>query len=111
MARTLIRTNEFDEFYDSLEDRIREKVDYVLSVMMEIKVVSTKFVKKLERTEFYEMRVSVNNEYRIIIFTIDDDNFVNAENVLLLNGFVKKSTKDYGKQIRLARTIIEKYSR
>lgn len=67
-----------------------------------MKVVSTKFVKRLEGTYFYEMRISVNNEYRVILFTIDKENFIEAEQILLLNGFVKKSTKDYKKQISIA---------
>lgn len=67
-----------------------------------MKVVSTKFVKRLEGTYFYEMRISVNNEYRVILFTIDKENFIEAEQILLLNGSVKKSTKDYKKQISIA---------
>ena len=41
--------------------------------MPQIKVVSTKFVKKLEGTDFYGMRISVGNEYRVILFTIDSE--------------------------------------
>lgn len=70
--------------------------------MSQIKVVSTKFVKKLEGTDFYEMRISVGNEYRGILFTIDSESFIEADEVLLLNGFMKKSTKDYKAQIQIA---------
>ena len=45
--RTLRRTNEFDEFYNSVGQKVQEKIDYALSLMSQIKVVSTKFVKKL----------------------------------------------------------------
>lgn len=76
--RTLGRTTEFDEFYNSVDPKVQEKIDYALTLMSQIKVVSTKFVKKLEGTDFYEMRVSVGNEYRVIIFTIDSDNFIEA---------------------------------
>ena len=42
------------------------------------------------------MRVSVNtNEYRTILFAVDNDNIILSKKVLLLNGFLKKSTKDY----------------
>lgn len=109
--RNLIRSEEFNTFYESLDNKVKEKVDYVLSVMTEIKVVSTKFIKKLEGTDFYEMRVSVDNEYRVIIFTLDDENFIAAKNVLLLNGFIKKSTNDYKSQIKIAEKILKQYSK
>ena len=107
--RSLVRTEAFDSFYGTLDDRVKEKIDYVLSVMAEIKVVNTKFVKKIEGTEFYEMRISTGNEYRVFLFTIDDENFISSGNVLLLNGFLKKSTKDYKSQIGIARTILKQY--
>ena len=72
-----------------------------------MKVISTKFVKKLGGTDFYEMRISFDNEYRVILFTIDKENFIEAEQVLLLNGFVKKSTGEYKKQINIAEKIIK----
>ena len=109
--RTLRRTTEFDEFYNSVDPKVQEKIDYALTLMSKIKVVSTKFVKKLEGTDFYEMRVSVGNEYRVIIFTIDSDNFMEANEVLLLNGFMKKSTKDYKAQIKIAEKIINELAK
>lgn len=72
-----------------------------------MKVVSSKFVKKLEGTEFYEMRVSVGNEYRVILLSVDSESFIEAERIVLLNGFMKKSTKDYKTQISLAKKIIK----
>ena len=98
--RNLLRSEEFDAFYESLDYKVKEKVDY-----------STKFVKRLEGTDFYEMRISVNNEYRVIIFTLDDENFIAAKNVLLLNGFTKKSTSDYKPQIKIAEKILIGYSK
>lgn len=54
------------------------------------------------------MRISVNNEYRVILFAADNDNFRDATSIVLLNGFIKKSTKDdYKKQIERANHIIE----
>ena len=57
------------------------------------------------------MRVSVGNEYRVIIFTIDSDNFIEANEVLLLNGFMKKSTKDYKAHIKIAEKIINELAK
>lgn len=38
--------------------------------------------------------------------TIDHENFIEAEQILLLNGFIKKSTKDYKKEIQKAEHIL-----
>lgn len=65
-------------------------------MITEVKVVNTKVVKKLVDTDFYELRISVGNEYRAILFTIDNDNIVQAEQILLLNGFVNyPKAKDF----------------
>ena len=109
--RTMIKTSAFEEFYATLTDKVQEKVDYVSNILIQNKVVSTKFVKKLENTEYYEMRISVGNEYRVILFTIDHPNLIEATQVLLLNGFLKKSTKDYKKQIEIADKIIQSLSK
>ncbi len=97
---------EFDEFFNSLPENVRNKVVYALNVISEIKVVSTKLVKKLVDTDFYELRVSVGNEYRVMLFSIDHDNLIEAEQILLLNGFMKKSSKDYRKEIMKAEQIL-----
>ena len=57
------------------------------------------------------MRVSIGNEYRVIIFTIDNASFIEAKEVLLLNGFMKKSTKDYKAQIKIAERIINELAK
>ena len=108
--RTIRRTEAFEEFYNSVEENVREKIDYALTLIAQIKVVSTKFIKKLGGTDFYEMRVSVNKEYRIIIFSIDKENFIEAKEILLLNGFMKKTIKDYKPKIKRAEAIIKRLS-
>ena len=104
--RNLIRSTEFDEFYQSLPTNVQNKVKYAMNIIAEIKVVNTKLVKRLIDTNFYELRISVGNEYRVILLTIDHENFIEAEQVLLLNGFMKKSTKDYKKEIQKAEQIL-----
>jgi hypothetical protein len=66
-------------------------------------------VKKLVNTDFYEMRISVDNEYRIILFTIDNVNFINANEIVLLNSFIKKSTTDYENKIAIAQKLMEDF--
>jgi len=107
--RTIYRSAEFDEYYLSQTERIRSKIDYALSVIQQIRVVNTKLVKKIENTDFYEMRISVDNEHRIFMFSIDNESFIEANQVLMLNGFIKKSTKDYKTQSAIAQSILNKY--
>lgn len=106
-VRIIHRTHEFMEFYESLPPKIRLKFQYVINVIASVYNVSTKFIKHLENTDLYEMRVSIgSNEYRTVLFASDHDNFIEATNIILLNGFLKKDTKDYRKQIEIAIAIL-----
>lgn len=50
--------------------------------------------------------ITHSNEYRTILFAIDKPNIIEATQIILLNGFLKKSNKDYRKQIEIAQTIL-----
>ncbi len=106
-VREIIPTPEFDEFFYAQDKRVQKKLEYVIDVMATVYNVPTKFVKYLQNSELYEMRVSIGtNEYRTVLFTMDHPNFIEATKILLLNGFLKKSEKDYRKQIEIARKIL-----
>lgn len=64
-------------------------------------------IKTTEFRDFYELRISINNEYRVLLFSVDHENIMEATQVDFLNGFIKKSTKDYSKQISMAKKILE----
>ncbi len=107
--RVVYKTPQFEAFYASLPVKVQTKFKYVIDVITTIYDVSTKFVKHLENTDLYEMRVSVgNNEYRTILFAVDKSNIIELTKIVLLNGFLKKSTKEYRKQIELAQSILKK---
>lgn len=106
--RKVIKSIEFGEFYDSSPQKVREKIDYAIFIVENFSVLNAKFVKKLHGTEFYELRISIGNEYRIMIFSIDNENIIEATQVYFLNGFLKKSTKDYTKQLLIAERILER---
>lgn len=108
MERKLTLSKEFEDFRNELNDRGKEKLRYALLVLTTAMPISEKFVKKLTGTDFYELRISVDNEIRVILFAFDDDNINKATRIILLNGFVKKSTKDYKAQIQKAITILTK---
>ena len=107
--RNIIQTEEFREYFRTLPQRPQTKLLYALNILSSMKVVSTKLVKKLVGTEFYELRISVDSEYRIIMFSIDNENVMEATDILLLNGFLKKSKKDYENEIRTATNILKRY--
>jgi mRNA-degrading endonuclease RelE of RelBE toxin-antitoxin system len=107
MDRSITFTPEFEEFYISLDLRSRKKIAQVIDMLRCADIISSKFIKKLVNTRFYEMRVSAGNEYRVIVFSIDDNNIILAREVTLLNGFMKKGVKDYGRQIEKANNILD----
>lgn len=106
--RRVIYTDEFMDYYWSLDAKLREKYSYIVNIIETQKVVNEKFVKKLVGTPYYEARVSFgSNEYRSVIFTIDKESFVECTCLLFVTGFLKKSTKDYKKEISKADRIIK----
>ena len=108
--RTLFRTPEFDEFYNAQQIKVQRKYDYVMEIMVTQYVVNEKFVKKVSNSELYEMRVSVgSNEYRTLLFAIDDDSFIRSTRVILLNSFMKKGTKQYRIEISRAQELLKRY--
>ena len=105
--RKLILSNQFYEYYSSLQPQVQEKFDYVMQILINQTVISTKFAKRIQNTNLYEMRVSVGyNEYRTLLFTIDHDNIMSSKEIILLNAFLKKSNKEYKQQLKIAQTIL-----
>jgi mRNA-degrading endonuclease RelE of RelBE toxin-antitoxin system len=107
--RNLIYTDEFKEYYSLLDERIKDKYTYCFDILETIYVLSSKFVKKLSETSdnLYELRISVgSDEHRSIIFSANHDNIIQATEIIILNGFLKKSSKDYAKQIKKAGNIL-----
>ena len=106
--RTVFLTLEFKEFYDNLGHKEQNKIEYVIDLIINHKLIHTSFAKKLVGTEFYEMRINIGyNEYRTIMFSLDHENIIETTKVYFLNGFLKKSTKDYKKQINKANNILK----
>ena len=105
--REIYYSDEYKEYLDALPMRVRVKYDYVEQIIATIKVVSTKFVKNIEGTDFYEARVSIgSNEYRTVIDAIS---FIESSRVIFLNSFLKKSKKLYKQEVEIANKILRKY--
>jgi hypothetical protein len=97
------------EYIDNQGKRVSDKFFQLVVIMEEVKIVHTNFVKKLMNTKFYELRIKAGNEYRVIIFAIDHLNFSECTKAVCLNGFLKKSNKDYLKAIKEAEKVLEEY--
>ena len=78
-------TDEVLEFMENTEPNVKTKIEYVLDVLITQTVINTKIAKKLMNTDLYEIRIQVNNEYRILCFTIDHENITQAKHILFLN--------------------------
>jgi len=102
-------TEECLKFIDNQDKRVSLKFFQLLEVIGEVKVVNSNFLKKLQSTQFYELRIKAGNEYRIVIFAIDHLNFAECDKAVCLYGFQKKSTKDYNKAIKQAEKILVEY--
>ena len=59
--RELIFKEEFFSFYQQLDTKVQTKFDYTIEVVRNVNILTTNFVKHLEGTELYEMRVSVGS--------------------------------------------------
>jgi mRNA-degrading endonuclease RelE of RelBE toxin-antitoxin system len=97
------------DFIENQGKRVSDKFFQLVVIMEEIKIIHANFVKKLQNTKFYELRIKAGNEYRVIIFAIDHLNFSECTKAVCLNGFIKKSNKDYLKAIKEAEKILNEY--
>ncbi|MFC2709901.1 type II toxin-antitoxin system RelE/ParE family toxin [Hoylesella oralis] len=101
-------SEDFVDFLSHLNFKVANKYDYVIRIIETKYVISEKFVKHLENTDFYEMRVSLSsNEYRTVLFTVDADSFIESKKVLLLNSFLKKDSRQYRAEIRKAENLLD----
>jgi hypothetical protein len=107
--REIMITPECLDFIDKQDERISIKFFQLIEVIEEVKVVHSNFIKKLTNTDFYELRIKAGNEIRVIIFAVDHSNFNECSKAICLNGFLKKSTKDYKNAIKQAEKLIEDY--
>lgn len=106
MIRKIIAyKNYFIEFYNSQENKVQEKIEYVLDFVRFEKQVPKKFFKALENTDgIYEVRVITTFKSIRILCFFDDGNLI-----VLTNCFVKKTQKTPKKEIKLAEKLKKEY--
>jgi phage-related protein len=106
MERKIIAyKNFFIDFYKEQDEKVQEKIEYVLDLVRFEKRVPVKFLKYLDSTDgIYEVRVTTTfKNVRILCF------FEKGELVVLTNCFLKKSQKTPRKEIKLAEKLKKEY--
>jgi phage-related protein len=95
----------FTDFYKVQEDKVQEKIGYVLDLVRFERQVPKKFFKVLENTDgIYEVRVITTFKSIRILCFFDDGNLV-----VLTNCFVKKTQKTPRKEIKFAEKLKKEY--
>jgi len=95
----------FVKFYKEQDDKVQEKIEYVLDFIRFESQVPIKFFKYLESTDgIYEIRVITTfKSIRILCF------FDQGQLVVLTNCFVKKTEKTPIKEIKIAEKLKNEY--
>ncbi|EIJ37924.1 phage-related protein [Galbibacter orientalis DSM 19592] len=105
IRKVIVYKEYFADFYKAQDEKVREKIGYVLDLVRFERQVSKKFFKYLENTDgIYEVRVITTfKSIRILCFFDDGDLIV------LANCFVKKTQKTSKKEIKLAEKLKKEY--
>lgn len=106
MIRKVISYREyFRDFLKAQEDKVQEKILYVLDLVRFEHQVPKKFFKMLENTDgIYEVRVITTFKSIRILCFFDEGNLV-----VLVNCFVKKTQKTPRSEIKLAEKLKKEY--
>ena len=101
----IVYKNYFLDFYKEQDNKVQEKIEYVLDLIRFEKRVPIKFLKFLENSDgIYEVKVITTfKSIRILCF------FDKGKLVVLTNCFVKKSQKTPRKEIKLAEKLKKEY--
>ncbi|MGC4130328.1 MAG: type II toxin-antitoxin system RelE/ParE family toxin [Bergeyella sp.] len=95
----------FDDFFEPLPQKVKDKIDEVLFMFTIIERIPTKFFKSIEGVKgLFEIRVEYeSNIYRIFCC------FDKGSLIVLFNGFQKKTQKTPGKELEKAEKIMQEY--
>ncbi|SUJ01011.1 Phage-related protein [Sphingobacterium spiritivorum] len=95
----------FDNFFETLSDKAKDKIDEVLFMMTILERVPSKFFKSIEgQKSLFEIRIEYESNIYRIFCCFDKGNLV-----ILFNGFQKKTQKIPINQLNKAVKIMEEY--
>ena len=97
--------NYFIEFYLQQDEKVKEKIKYVLELIKQVEKVPEKILKHIAATNgLYEIRIEYqSNIYRIFCC------FDKGKLVVLFNWFQKKTQKTPSKEIIKAQNLMKEY--
>jgi len=104
--REVYITNDCLEYIDNQGERVSRKFFELVEVLSTLQRIHTNYVKKLTNTEFYELRIKAGNEYRTVLYTLDNEDFNQSSEIICLYAF---KTKDYPKAIKQARKLLSEH--
>lgn len=95
--KTSLKKCPVQEFLDSLSGKAAQKVTWVLKIIEDLDIVPQKYFKKLDPYNIWECRIDFSgNTYRILAFIHKESN------IILTNGFIKKTRKTPKQEIELS---------
>jgi len=101
----IIYKDYFIKFYQKQEERVQQKIEYVLDLIRYESNVPSRFFKNLKDTDgIFEIRVITTFKSIRILCFIDEGSLV-----VLTNCFIKKTQKTPKKEIRLAERLKNEY--
>lgn len=95
----------FTEFYQEQNQKVKEKIQWVLELIKQVDRVPEKFLKHLTETNgLYEIRIEyASNIYRIFCC------FDEGKLIILFNGFQKKTEKTPPQELKKAIQLMKEY--
>ena len=93
------------EFYQKQDEKVKEKIKYVLELIKQVEKVPEKFLKHLTGTDgLYEIRIEYQSNIYRIFCCFDKGNLV-----ILFNGFQKKTQKTPNNELEKAENLKNEY--
>ncbi|MBC7556900.1 MAG: type II toxin-antitoxin system RelE/ParE family toxin [Chryseobacterium sp.] len=97
--------NYFDDFFETLTEKVKDKVDEVLFMTTILERVPSKFFKSIVGVKgLFEIRIEYESNIYRIFCCFDKGNLV-----VLFNGFQKKTQKTPTKELKKAEKIMTEY--
>lgn len=95
----------FDDFFEPLSDKVKNKIDEVLYMITVIKCIPSKYFKSIINIKgLFEIRIEYESNIYRIFCCFDKGNLV-----VLFNGFQKKTTSTPNKYLNKAQKIMNEY--
>lgn len=97
--------NHFKEFFEPLKEKVKDKIDHVLFLVVTAERIPKKFFEYMNGTDgLFQIRIEFESNIYRIFCCFDEGNLV-----VLFNGFQKKSQKTPQKEIDKALRIKDEY--